>query len=87
MSAGSSGEEPPAGGRLRPTSGAALALWTVIGLVGGWLLHPVAEQLLDRPPIVTWAQPLALLLVAAILGATAYLTWRTLQVDQQRLEP
>jgi hypothetical protein len=45
----------------------------VIGLVGGWLLHPAAERVRDPPPIVTWAQPLALVLVAAILGATAYL--------------
>jgi hypothetical protein len=58
-----------------------------VGLVGGWLLHPVAERFRDTAPIVTWAQPLALLLVAAILGATAYLTWRTVQVQQERLEP
>lgn len=87
MSAGPSGEEPQPTGRLRPTSGAALALWAVVGLVGGWLLHPVAERLRDSAPIVTWAQPLALLLVAAILGATAYFTWRTVQVEQQRLDP
>ena len=87
MSAGPSGEEPQPTGRLRPTSGAALALWAVVGLVGGWLLHPVAERLRDSAPIVTWAQPLALVLVAAILGATAYVTWRTVQVEQQRLEP
>ncbi|WP_296604720.1 DUF3180 domain-containing protein [Nocardioides sp.] len=87
MSAGPSGEEPQPAGRLRPTSGAALALWAVVGLVGGWLLHPAAERLRDSAPIVTWAQPLALLLVAAILGATAYVTWRAVQVEQQRLEP
>lgn len=62
-------------------------MWTVAGLVGGWLTRPVTERVLDAPPIVTWAQPLALLLVAAILGATAYVTWRTVQVEQQRLEP
>ena len=82
------GEDPPQPtGHLRPTSGGALAAWTVVGLVGGWLLHPAAERFRDGAPIVTWAQPLALLLVAAILGATAYLTWRTVQVEQARLEP
>ena len=74
-------------GRLRPTSVAAIASWTVAGLVAGWLVHPLAERWQGDAPIVTWAQPLALVLVAAILGATAYLTWRTLHVHHERLEP
>jgi hypothetical protein len=74
-------------GRLRPTSAGALTTWAVVGLVGGWLLHPLAERWRDNAPIVTWAQPLALALVAAILGATAYFTWRTVHVHHQRLEP
>jgi hypothetical protein len=96
VSADPSGAEPPtgepsggepSGGRLRPTSFGSLAAWGVIGLVGGWVLRPVAERMGDTAPIVTWAQPLALLLVAAILGATAYVTWRTVHVQRQRLEP
>jgi hypothetical protein len=74
-------------GRLRPTSAAAITVWVVLGLVGGWLLHPLAERVRDTAPIVTWAQPLALVLVSAILGATAYVTWRTVHVHHQRLEP
>lgn len=85
MSADPSGEPP--GGRLRPTTAGALTLWGVVGLVGGWVLHPLADRFRDTAPIVTWAQPLALVLVAAILGATAFLTWRTIHVHQQRLEP
>lgn len=85
MSADPSGEPP--GGRLRPTSAGALVVWALVGLVGGWVLRPLSERMLDSAPIVTWAQPLALILVAAILGATAYLTWRTIHVHQQRLEP
>jgi hypothetical protein len=82
---------PPPGdddapGRLRPTSAGAVTLWVVIGLVGGWLLHPLTERV-GTPPVVTWAQPLALVLVAAILGATAYLTWRAVHVQHHRLEP
>ncbi len=86
MSTDPSGEGP-AGGRLRPTSVATLSIWAVLGLVGGWLLHPVAVRLWGTAPLVTWAQPLALLLVAAILGATAYLTWRVLHIHHERLEP
>lgn len=74
-------------GRLRPTSPGALTAWAVIGLVGGWLLHPLAERVRDTAPIVTWAQPLALVLVAAILGATAYVTWRAVHVQHHHLEP
>ena len=48
---------------------------------------PLSERVRDTAPIVTWAQPLALVLVAAILGATAYATWRTVHVHQERLEP
>jgi MFS family permease len=86
VSADPSGEEP-SGGRLRPTSAGALTGWGVAGLVGGWLLHPLTVRWRGSAPIVTWAQPLALILVAAILGATAYLTWRTVHVQHRRLEP
>ncbi|GAW48791.1 MULTISPECIES: DUF3180 domain-containing protein [unclassified Nocardioides] len=86
MSADPSGEEP-SGGRLRPTSAGVLTGWGVAGLVGGWLLHPLTVRWRGSAPIVTWAQPLALVLVAAILGATAYLTWRTVHVQRRRLEP
>jgi Protein of unknown function (DUF3180) len=77
----------PGGRRLRPTSAATLTIWAVVGLVGGWLLHPLAERVRGTAPVITWAQPLALLLVAAILGATAYLTWRSVHVHHERLEP
>ena len=86
MSEEPSGGQPPTG-RLRPTSAAAVTAWGVAGLVGGWLLHPLSDRFRDTPPIVTWAQPLALVLVAAILGATAYFTWRTVHVHHERLEP
>lgn len=74
-------------GSLRPTSPVTLAGWGVVGLAGGWLVHPVAERVADTAPVVTWAQPLALLLVAAILGATAHATWRSVHVRRERLEP
>lgn len=73
-------------GSLRPTSPAALTAWAGVGLVGGWLLHPLAERVNGVAPIVSWAQPLALLLVAAILGVTAWSTWRAVHVHQIGLE-
>jgi hypothetical protein len=58
-----------------------------VGLVGGWLLHPVTERLSGSSPVITWTQPLALFLVAAILGYTAWHTWRAVHVRREGLEP
>lgn len=85
MTADPSGEQPE--GRLRPTSAGALTAWAVVGLVGGWLLRPLAERAQGTAPIVTWLQPGALLFVGAILGATAWITWRTVHVRREYLEP
>lgn len=71
--------------RLRPISGGALTIWGVVGLVGGWLLHRVAESWHGTAPVITWFQPLALLLVALIVLGTAWATWRSLQVRGERL--
>lgn len=77
----------PSDGRLRPTSPGAVTAWAVVGLIGGWLLRPLAERAQGTAPLVTWLQPLALLFVAAILGATAWITWRTVHVRREYLEP
>jgi len=61
--------------------------WALVGLVIGLLVRPVAERLGSTAPLVTWAQPLALLLVAAILAVTARATWRSVHVHRERLEP
>ena len=86
MTSDPSGEEP-SGGHLRPTSPAVLTAWAVVGLVGGWLFHPMMERVRGSAPVVTWTQPLALFLGAAIVGATAWGTWRTVHVRREPLEP
>lgn len=85
--AASSGPAEPGPGRLRPTSPAAVSAWACVGLVAGWALRPVAERVQGTAPLVTWLQPLALFFVAAILGATAWFTWRALHVHRTYLEP
>jgi hypothetical protein len=82
-----SGDDPSGGGRLHPTSVGALVGWAGVGLVAGWLLHPIAVRLQDTAPIVTWTQVLALFLMAAVLGAVAFRTWREVHVRHERLEP
>jgi hypothetical protein len=80
-------QKPQPEGTLRPMSPAALSVWGVIGLVGGWVYHRIIDRGTGTAPLVSWAQPLALLLVAAILGFTAYSTRRTIQMQSGRLEP
>lgn len=77
-------EEPR--GTLRPTSARALTTCAVVGLVLGWALHPVSVRISGRPPLVSWTQALALVLVAAILAYLAWHTWQTVQVRGRRLE-
>lgn len=74
-------------GSLRPTSGRALAISAVVGLASGWALHPLGRALTGEAPRVSWAQPLGLVLVAAILAFLAWHTWRTVQVQDHRLDP
>ncbi|WP_312856213.1 DUF3180 domain-containing protein [Nocardioides pelophilus] len=76
--------DPPAGS-LRPTAPPVLVGWALFGLVLGWGVHPLSERLGNVPPLVTWGQPLALLLLAAILGYVAWATWRTVHVRRERL--
>lgn len=84
---GTDPDEPPEPhGTLRPISARALTACVVLGLVGGWGLHPVMVRLTGSPPLVSWAQALALVLVAAIMSFLAWHTWRTVQVRGERLE-
>ena len=78
--------EPPAG-RLQPTSPRVLTVWFLVGLVGGWLFHAYADRQMTAAPVVTWGQPLALFLVAAILAATARATWRIMRDRPRSLAP
>lgn len=81
--AGPSG--PPPDG-LRPTGLPTVLGWAVVGVVVGWAVHPVCDRLDVVPPLVSAAQPLALLLLAAILGYVAWVTHRAVHVRRERLE-
>ena len=89
MTEGPSGEAPdgpPPERRLRPTSPATVGISVIAGLVAGWLFRPLSDRV-GTPPVVTWLQPLTLLLIGVILLATARATHRALQVHRQWLEP
>jgi lysylphosphatidylglycerol synthetase-like protein (DUF2156 family) len=76
---------PP--GRLRPMSPAALCTWAVLGLIAGWLFHRILYGGARFAPMVSWAQPTALVLVAAILLGTARSTRRSVQQRDERIPP
>ena len=89
MTEGPSDEEPdgpPPERRLQPTSPATVGGSVMVGLVAGWLLHPIAERVAS-PPVVSWLQPIALFFVGAVLLATARVTHRALHVRREYLEP
>lgn len=70
---------------MHPLSAVALAICAIVGLVLGWLLHPVSERVSGTAPLVTLTQLLALYLLAAIVGITAWSTWRAVQVRRERM--
>ncbi|WP_372734836.1 DUF3180 domain-containing protein [Nocardioides sp.] len=74
-------------GRLRPITPLALTAWGVAGLVAGWSLHLVAEEVSGSVPVVSWVQPLAMLLLAVVVGTAAWQTWRAVHGRGERLEP
>lgn len=76
-------EQPPEG-RLGPTPGSVIGACVLVGLVGGWLVHPVSARV-GNPPLVGWLPSVTLGFVDLVVGAIAWLTWRTLQRDGRRL--
>ncbi|MEQ6902261.1 DUF3180 domain-containing protein [Nocardioides sp. YIM 152588] len=84
---GQEDEPGPGPGAIPPTSVPTLLGWAAAGLAAGWAFRVVLERLGVVPPLVSWAQPLALLLLAAILGYTAWATHRAVHVRRERLLP
>ena len=80
-------DEPPSDGRLRSTSPGVVTGFALVGLVLGWLLRPVSVALNGTAPTVGWLPVLALLFVAAVVGAVAWTTHRQLHRRRERLQP
>ena len=79
--------EPPPEGHIGPTGAGTLVIFGVVAMVGGWLLRPLAERLDGTAPVVTWLQVFVLFFVAGLIATTAFVTWRSLQVRREWLEP
>ena len=74
---------PTGGGSLEPTPSTVPAVVSIVGLAGGWLLHPLTDRL-GNPPLITWPQPVALAIVAVVVGYAAWATWRSVHVRRER---
>ena len=68
-------------------SPAGLSIFAAVGLIAGWVFHQVTNTDTGLPPQVPWVQPLALLLVAAILFGTAASMRRTISQHPARISP
>ena len=79
--------EPPAEGTIGPTRAGTLVIFGLVALVGGWGLRPITERLDGTAPVVTWLQVFVLFFVAGLVAVTAGVTWRSLQVKREWLEP
>lgn len=65
----------------------ALAVAALFGALGAWLVVIIADALDKTPPIVPWTTPIAVILVAALVGMLAYSTRQRLHVRHQRMDP
>lgn len=74
-------------GHLEPLGPGPLVGAGLLGLLAGWLWHPIAERLTGSAPVLGWTQAAVLFFVAALLGGVALVTWRAVQVRRERLEP
>lgn len=71
-------EDPgPSAPGLQPTQAGPLVAMAVVGLVAGWSLRPLSVWAGRPAPRVGWMPALGLLLVAAIVGWTAWSTYRS----------
>ena len=78
-------EPDPPQGRIQPTGPGPLVVAGVIGLVLGWSIRPLALRFDWAEPNVSFTAIGALFFVAAIIGATAYGTRRTVRRNRQDL--
>ena len=78
---------PPPSGHLRTTGPAVVAGFAVIGLVLGWLVHPVSVRLNGTAPTVSWLPSVTLFFVALLAGSLARSTYRSVHRRRERLEP
>jgi hypothetical protein len=79
--------QEPSGGSVSLTPFRALVVAAIFGGLAGWLLVVTANAFDLIPPEVPWTAPIGLILVAALVGALAYVTHQRIQVRRERMDP
>jgi len=77
----------PEPGRVRPTRITVLLAAVAVGLVVGWFGGALLERSDAVAPSVPWTSVGVLLFAAAVLGATAWSTWRTIHRQRRWIDP
>lgn len=80
-------EPPPPEGSVRVTGPGPLVVLGLAGLFLGWFVRGQAIRMGHSTPVVSWLAIGATWFVAAAIGCTAYLTWRTVHRERQLLSP
>ncbi len=65
----------------------ALATAALTGAGCGWLIVIIANAFGLIPPRIPWTAPVALFLVAALVGVLAYTTHQRVHVRRERMDP
>ena len=84
----SPGKPPqPPPGTITTTPPVALATAALTGAGCGWLIVIIANAFGLIPPRIPWTAPVALFLVAALVGVLAYTTHQRVHVRRERMDP
>lgn len=84
----SSGKPPqPSPGTITTTPPLALVTAALTGAGCGWLIVVIANAFDLIPPRIPWTAPVALFLIAALVGVIAYTTYQRIQVRRERVDP
>ena len=75
---------PPSVG---PTPYSALAATFAVGALLGYGFAVLTERMRDAAPLVQWPSVLALVAIAAVLGAMAWSTYGVLHRERRRMDP
>jgi hypothetical protein len=77
----------PEPGRVRPTRITVLLAAAAVGLVVGWFGGALVELSDGVAPSVPWSSVGVLVFAAAVLGGTAWTTWRTIHRQRRWIDP
>ncbi len=72
---------------IGPTRFRFLVVAFVLGALVGYTLVPLSEQLHGTAPTIQWTSVGVLAVIAVVLLALAYSTYRTLHRERRRMEP